>query len=204
MKKIIAIATLAISLVSCKKHTSAPVTYEVNESTSKIEWKGSATDHFHVGSFDVNGALTGNGNGVVNGGEFIIPIASIQDFDLTDPVRQTLLDDLKSANFFNLVLHPEAKFHITQVKPYSTTDTAAVANANYMVTGDFTMVGQTHPLSFPVKISVANGELTAEAKFNLDRTKWGMNIYSDPTKPLYILPEVNIHLLLKADKQAAK
>lgn len=191
MKQFLSVAAIVL-LASCSQQKST--TYNVNESLSKLEWKGSAKDHFHVGSFKVTGALQADGNGNVNGGDFIIPIASIEDYDLQEPVKKVLLDDLKSPNFFNLVLHPNATFHVTKVTPYSTTDTSAVAGANFMLTGDFSMVGQTHSVSFPAKINTNANGISAEAKFNLDRTKWGMNIYSDPTKGLYILPDVNIHL----------
>lgn len=202
MKKILTVAVLALALASCKKENSTRVTtYAVNESTSKAEWKGSATDHFHVGSFKVTGELTTSSKGIVNDGYFLIPIASIEDYDLADPIRQVLLEDLKSENFFNLVMHPNAGFHITKVETYTQTDANAVIGANYLITGDFRMVGQTHSMSFPAKITTSADSITTEAKFNLDRTKWGMNIYSDPSKDLYIYPDVNIHLMVKAAKK---
>ncbi|MEJ0104184.1 MAG: YceI family protein [Bacteroidota bacterium] len=198
MKKILSIAISAAFAVSCRQKQINSSIYTVDETASKVEWKGSAPDHYHIGSFDVKGTLNTASSGTINGGDFIIPIASIKDFDLQDPVRQTLLDDLKSANFFNLLVHPQAQFHITSVKPYSAADTAAVAGANYMLTGDFSMIGQTHSISFPAKIERSEKGLSAEAKFNIDRTKWGMTIYSDPSKPLYILPEVNLTIKIEA------
>jgi len=201
MKKVLSFALLIAALSACKKndHQLSIYEYEVNDSISKIEWKGSATDHFHVGSFDLSGEVTTAGT-VVKGGDFIIPISSITDYDLPDPVKQQLLDDLKSANFFNLAVHPESKFHITGVTPYMGGDSSAVADANYLVTGDFTMVGETHPLSFPAMISIIGDSLKTEAKFKLDRTKWGMNIYNDPTQNLYIYPDVEISLHVQAGK----
>ena len=205
MKKLLSLAVLAATIVSCGTNEPKVANYKVNETVSKAEWKGSAPDHFHVGSFKVTGALTATGNGKVTGGDFVIPISSIQDYDLPDPVRQTLLADLKSPNFFNLVTHPDAKFHVTKAEPFSTGDTTAVTGANYMLTGDFSMIGQTHSISFPVKVETDGNGLSADAKFSLNRKQWGMNIYSDPSKPLYILPDVNIHLTVRAaDDKLAK
>ncbi|MFT3702160.1 MAG: YceI family protein [Agriterribacter sp.] len=198
MKKILSIAALAIIAMSCTKKQADYSTYTVDESNSTIEWKGSAPDHFHIGSFDVHGSFSASQEGQINAGDFTIPIASIKDFDLQDPVRQTLLDDLKSINFFNLAVHPTATFHIKSVKSFSTTDTSTVSGANYLLTGDFSMIGQTHELSFPAKVVKSANGISAEGKFILDRTKWGMNIYSDPSKPLYILPGVNLHIKLEA------
>ncbi len=200
MRKLLAFALFATSIVSCGTTDQKRTDYSVNETSSKAEWKGSAPDHFHVGSFKVTGSLTATSDGKVTGGDFVIPISSIQDYDLPDPVRQTLLEDLKSPNFFNIVTHPNAKFHVTKAEPYATTDTSAVKDANYMLTGDFSLIGQTHSISFPVKVNTSSNELSAEAKFNINRKQWGMNIYGDPSKPLYILPDVNIHLTVHAAK----
>jgi len=198
MKKTLSFALLIATMLACKK-THQASNYEINSTTSKIEWKGSATDHFHVGSFDLSGNLTVAGT-AVKSGDFTIPISSIANYDLPDPVRQQLLDDLKSANFFNILIHPESKFQITDVEPYIGADTGAVQGANYLVTGDFTMIGETRHLSFPARISMTGDSLKTEATFKLDRTKWGMNIYTDSTQKLYIYPNVDISLHIQAGK----
>lgn len=197
MKKTLSILLL-IALSACTKDKPEPLTYVINSSTSKIGWKGSASDHSHTGSFDLNGTVITNPNGTIKSGDFTIPVASIMDYDLPDPAKQQLLDDLKSANFFKIATYPDTKFHITGIAPYMGTDTTAVQGANYLLTGDFTMIGETHELSFPAKISHAGDSLKTEAKFKLDRTKWGMNIYNDPSKPLYIYPDVNVNLHILA------
>lgn len=201
MKKLLSIAFIAAILTSCQNKNQNNLSFKVNEAASKAEWKGSAPDHFHVGSFRVTGTLAANSEGLVKSGDFVIPIASIQDFDLKDPVKQVLLADLKD-NFFKLATHPTAKFHITEVIPYEATyvatDTGAVKGTNYMLTGDFTMLGQTHGISFPAKITASGDSLMTEAKFSINRNLWGMTNYNDPSKKLYILPDVNIHLTVKA------
>jgi polyisoprenoid-binding protein YceI len=200
MKKILSIALLIAAMSACKKNNPQVVDFEVNSTTSKIGWKGSATDHSHVGSFDLSGDVT-TIDGVVTGGDFVIPISSIADNDLPDPLKQKLLDDLKSANFFNLVAYPQSKFHITAVTPYMGGDTSAVQGANYLVTGNFTMIGETHPLSFPAMITITGDSLKTEATFELDRTVWGMSIYNDPTQTLYIYPGVAVSLHIQAVKK---
>lgn len=205
MKCILLAGAVAALITGCKQVETSDLVFKVDEAASKIEWKGSATDHFHVGSFDVRGGIDAGPNGRIKGGEFTIPVASIVDYDLPDPVRQTLLDDLKSANFFNVAKYPDTNFKITKIDAYVGSDTSAVANANYLLTGDFTMLGQTHSITFPAHIAMENDSLVTEAQFKLDRTKWGMNIYSDPKQKLYILPDVNINLHVKAaNAQSAK
>ncbi|MEQ7798643.1 YceI family protein [Pedobacter sp. ASV1-7] len=185
-----------LMVASCGKEIEKTETYKINESASVIEWKGSATDHFHIGSFKVSGVLVAGADGKVKSGDFTIPISSIENFDLQDAVKQQLLDHLKSADFFNMAIHPNAKFHFTKSDRYYGKDEEAIAGANYLLTGDFTMLGQTHPISFLAKITTNKESLFVEANFKIDRTKWGMMMDSDPEKPLYIFPDVNIKLRL--------
>ena len=198
MKKVLSVAIVATTLYSCGASKIARNDYKVNDSVSRAEWKGAAKDHSHIGSFKVTGGLSTTTEGVVNGGDFTIPIASIEDYDLQDPLKKALLDDLLSENFFNAILHPNANFHINTVVPYSSKDTTSVPGANYLVTGDFSMLGKAHTISFPARITKTPEGLSTLANLKIDRTRWGMTKYSDPSQPLYILPDVNIHLDVKA------
>ncbi|GAB3166482.1 YceI family protein [Telluribacter humicola] len=177
--------------------------YVLNEETSVVEWKGFMPGTFNEGSFSVKSEGLEAEGGKIKGGTFIIPIASIKNFNLPDAVKPQLLDHLKSPDFFNMALHPEATFTITKLTPYNKKDTAAVAGANYLVTGDFTMLGKTNPITFPAKIQLDGQKLVTEAKFKLDRTRWGMNYATDPkAEGHYILPEVAIHLKVAGAMQA--
>jgi polyisoprenoid-binding protein YceI len=167
--------------------------FKADEQNSVIEWKGSAPTHFHEGAFKVSGNLQTNGKGKITGGDFTIPIASISNIDLTNEAeREALLNHLKSPDFFNIALHPDARFHITKVEPY----TSAGSSANTIITGDFTMVGQTHSIQIPAKVIAEHEKISAEGSFKLNRLQWGMNSYNDPEQQLYILPDVDIKLQL--------
>ncbi len=177
-----------LSFIACsKKDSSAPLQYTVDESVSVIEWKGSAPTHFHTGAFKVSGKLLVDKKGKISGGDFLIPIASISNFDLTGEEQLQLLNHLKSSDFFNLALYPEAIFRITNVGDYKDE-----SPANIIITGEFKMLGQTHTVSFPALLKNEQHTITAVGSFALDRTKWGMNKYNDPTGGLYILPYADI------------
>lgn len=197
MKKVFTFAIIALMAVSCKKNEQAPATYEVSDA-SIIDWDGHASDHSNQGSFDVSGSLVSTSSGLIKEGKFVIPIASIDNYNLPDEVKPQLLEHLKSADFFNMVLFPTAEFVITKVQPYTGGVEDAINGANYLLTGDFSMVGQTHKLSFPARINHTTQAITAEAYFKLDRTKWGMNSYTNPSEGLYIQPNVDIHLDIEA------
>ena len=186
-------------LTSCDQATIPPSSYTVNSATSRAAWKGSAPDHFHLGTFQVMGSLSLTSSGQLDAGNFRIPIASITDFDLPSPVKEQLLDHLKSPDFFNLLRYPEASFTLMQVRPYSGPSPAALPDANTLITGDFTLLGQTHSITFPGIVHATADSLRAEAALTIDRTKWGMTSYSDSTSTgLYILPQVSLQLSLQA------
>ncbi|MFT3703073.1 MAG: YceI family protein [Agriterribacter sp.] len=201
MKKILLITVIALCISSCHSNSAQPSAYKIDDMLSTIEWKGSATDHFHIGAFKVTGTLATGDNGSIKSGDFTIPISSIEDYDLHDPLRQTLLADLRE-NFFKIAFHPDAKFHLIKCIAYESSDTTEVSHANYLISGNFTMLGQTHSISFPTRIVSKGATLAAEAKFSIDRRKWGMDNYSNPSAHLYILPEVQIHLRIAATKQS--
>ncbi|RYG53696.1 MAG: YceI family protein, partial [Chitinophagaceae bacterium] len=152
MKKVL-LATIAFSLVftACRKDRNNDISYQVNENTSVALWKGSTSETSNDGSFQVTSTkLTINNNSVVSG-NFIIPIASIKNFNLPDELKPVLINHLKSADFFNIALHPEAKFTIKTIRPYIGNGDGAITGANQFVTGDFSMIGKTLSISFPAK-----------------------------------------------------
>lgn len=200
MKKVLSFALVALLAVSCKKNDSVSFAYELSD-TSVAEWDGHASDHSNQGLFEVTGSFTTTPNGVIKEGTFVIPIASIDNYNLPEELKPQLLEHLKSPDFFNVLVHPTAQFVITKVQPYTGGVAGAIEGANYLLTGDFTMVGQTHPVSFPARISYAGQKITANATFKLDRTKWGMTSYTDPSQGLYIYPEVDMHLDIEANRK---
>jgi polyisoprenoid-binding protein YceI len=166
-------------------------------SQSVAQWNGAGPAANHIGTFAVESEDIKVKKNQLHSGSFVIPISSITDFDLPEEVKPVLLNHLKSADFFNMALYPEAKFNITSVQPYSGTDQNAIDGANTLITGDFTLLDQTHSISFPANINITNGTMHAEAKLIIDRTKWGMNYAADPALgDHHIYPNVNIHLKL--------
>ncbi|CAN5509241.1 hypothetical protein BH23BAC1_BH23BAC1_24710 [soil metagenome] len=147
-------------------------------------------------------------NGHITGGTFKIPIISIKNFDLPEEVKPVLLDHLKSEDFFNMAIYPEAHFRITNViniNEYANgviKDAHKIDAANKVVYGDFTILGKTFPINFPAKVAVDEDKISVEAKFTINRTKWGMNYAADPALgDHHINPEVDIHLKLSGKRK---
>ena len=175
--------------------------YALDESKSIIKWSGASPKTSHQGSFGVSSQGIQVENGTIKAGSFAIPIASIKNFDWPNTIKPVLLKHLKSKDFFNIALYPEASFTITQVEPLTQAIPGAVSDANVLVTGNFTLIGNTHPITFPARIEFQEDAFSVEAKFNIDRTKWGMHYAADPAlKNRHIFPEVNIQIALSANR----
>ena len=174
--------------------------YALDSETSVALWKGAGNNVEHTGSFSVSSQEILVEKGKLTGGSFTISIASIKNFDLPAEVKDVLLNHLKSPDFFNIAIHPEASFNITKVEKYK--GKGDIEGANYLISGDFTMLGKTENISFPAKVELEGKKFVAEAKLQLDRTKWGMNYGADPSLgDHHIFPTVDIHLKLAGDQK---
>ncbi|MGP4120329.1 YceI family protein [Psychrobacter aquimaris] len=87
-------------------------------------------------------------------------------------------EHLRKAEFFNVAKYPTMSFKSTNVK--------FINPQQAKVTGDFTMLGQTKPLTLDVTLNkIANSPLTKEpvigfrATGNIDRTAYGMTAFAD-------------------------
>ncbi|WP_198333082.1 YceI family protein [Psychrobacter aquimaris] len=87
-------------------------------------------------------------------------------------------EHLRKAEFFNVAKYPTMSFKSTNVK--------FINPQQAKVTGDFTMLGQTKPLTLDVTLNkIANSPLTKEpvigfrATGNIDRAAYGMTAFAD-------------------------
>lgn len=107
-------------------------------------------------------------------GKFTVPGGDITkgQIELTIQMKDTFSDDptlttkLKSADFFDVEKFPTATFTSTSIAP--TGDT-------FDVTGNLALHGVTKGVTFPAKITIDNGALTATAEFTINRNDWGIS-----------------------------
>ena len=80
---------------------------------------------------------------------------------------------LRSPDFFDVANYPTITFHSTAVRPRG--------DGTFQVSGELTMHGQTHPVTFavesaaPIKDPWGNQRAAASATGKLDRKQWGLN-----------------------------
>jgi hypothetical protein len=203
MKKltVLALAGAALMFTACndKKETVKDAqevaaktgeAYNVDLATSKVDWKA-----FHKGGFAPrwgtlnlkSGEITVE-NDAVTSGDFVIDMTTLK----VDPASVTEADKkpadleshLKNADFFDVEKQPTSDFKITAVADLAgELPKDAVAGANKTVSGNLTLLGKTLNVSFPAKVTVAEGKAGIEAKFTVNRADWGIKFGTDETDP---------------------
>ncbi|MBL6450000.1 YceI family protein [Fulvivirga sp. 29W222] len=196
---------------------STSESFGVNKEESKITWIGSKPTGKHNGIIPIaSGDIAIEDNQVV-GGTIVINVAEIDNQDLKeDPDSHgKLVGHLKSEDFFDTQNYPTAEFVITSVELYSKEDSVKVkeefdtqykpasakehmvASPTHKVTGNLTMRGKTLSISFPAHVQVQDNKVIAKAKFNIDRSLWGLQYNNeadvvDKAKDKFIYNTVNV------------
>lgn len=150
-------------------------TYTVVAEESIVNWSGKKPlidGYANTGTLGVtNGIITVAGTEA--SGDFTIDMNTL-DVGLTakKPGKEGSLEEhLKSDRWFDVATYPTATFKITKVTPRADSATTFA----YDITGDLTMKGATHEVTFAATIfTEADGTLHAEAATEIDRTLWGI------------------------------
>lgn len=140
-------------------YTFTPVT--------KVEFEGSKVTGSHTGGFNtVSGSVTVPDEDLTKA-----VINATIDMKSTHSDNEGLTKHLLSADFFEADTHPESTFVSTAI---------AQDGATYSVTGDLTLHGVTKSITFPATLALADGKVTANAEFDINRKDFGI-VY--PGKP---------------------
>lgn len=165
------IVLAAVFLTSSLLTTALAQPYTVDTKESVVTWKGSmafAGQGEHVGYVSISaGDLT------VERGQLISGKVEIDMNTIADKVhgsKNGLVDHLKDADFFDVKKYPFSTFAITGVTP--------TTGRNVTVTGNLTIKGITHEVSFPATTVVNGNVFNAIGKMTIDRTKWDVRYKS--------------------------
>lgn len=143
-----------------------PGTYVVDTDRSTLEWKGEKIGGAHSGTVDIiSGSITAEGQFFTKG-QFEIDMTTIES-----PEAPGLADHLKNDDFFSVSSYPKATFVFTGIQP--------TEGNQYQITGNLTLKGQTHTITFPATLTRANEGYKADAEFTIDRTVWGIRFGSN-------------------------
>ncbi len=159
-----------LSLIACMFFMTAfnPIKddiYTVDVERSTIEWSAKKVGGGHTGTVKItDGTLIYTGK-ALKGGSFQMNMSSIT----SDNARVT--NHLKSDDFFSAEKNPMSKFEITKVT------SAGTDRVN--ITGNLSIKGFTHPVTFPASVKQQKGVLVAVASgIRVDRTKYDIKFRS--------------------------
>jgi len=147
-------------------------TYLVDTERSVIEWAGRNPNTRHHGSVRLSGGTVQVAGGAITG-EFTVDMNRIENFSLQgDDLQPVLIAHLKSDDFFFTELFPTATCTIESAAPM---EGAGIGLPNYAVKGQLTLRGVKAGLDFAATANhVEAGGISAEAHFDIDRTRWGV------------------------------
>ncbi|RKE90840.1 YceI family protein [Ichthyenterobacterium magnum] len=183
------IVAISIAFVSCKDkaaeaNTSDAEAAAVAESTSEkyvanvaestIEWKGFKPTGSHNGTVNIESGVFKTDAGRIKSGTFLIDMKSIVSTDMEEGEYKTSLEEHlkgtvegKEGDFFNVTKFPTGAFEVTGTK---------TEDGKTMLSGNLSLKGQKHNITFPVTVSNNGDLMTIESEaFTIDRTKWGIN-----------------------------
>ncbi|MCK6461817.1 MAG: YceI family protein, partial [Planctomycetes bacterium] len=147
--------------------------YAVDLGRSLIGWVGRNPGGSHDGTLRLSGGRLTVRGGAIARGVFDIDMRTIEVADLSGDMADLLRRHLESEDFFAVGAHPVARLAFTRVAPIAG---ATLGAPNFEVEAELTMRGVTNPVAFPATVGVRNGnDLTLEAHFDLDRTRWNVN-----------------------------
>ena len=183
--------------------------YNVDLAASKVDWKAFHKCGFapRWGTLSLKSGEITVENDAVTSGEFVIDMTTLK----VDPASVTEADKkpadleahLKNADFFDVEKQPTSDFKITAVADLAgELPKDAVAGANKTISGNLTLLGKTLNVSFPAKVTVAEGKASIEAKFTVNRADWGIKFGTDETDPAewMISKDIEIGINVNASK----
>ncbi len=148
-----------------------PVSVKIDTAQSSVEWEGRKVVGPHNGTLKLKDSTVEFKGDQLVGGKIEIDMKSIQNEDVKDPkYNKQLVDHLKGDDFFSVDKFPVATLAIKETKPGK--------NGMHDVTGDLTIKGITHPVTFPAKFEKTGSLAKAEGELVIDRTKWNVKYNS--------------------------
>jgi polyisoprenoid-binding protein YceI len=155
---------------------------------SSIKWTGEYTFYFggHEGFINFTKGYLLKTNDTITGGSFIINMNSITNTDIeVEDANKSLVEHLKSADFFNVKNYPTSKLVITKIEYTDATHS--------VIKGDLTIKNITKPINFRAEFDPIKREINS--KFKIDRTLWGIT-YNNSIKDELISDAIGFEIKL--------
>lgn len=144
--------------------------YKLDKDATTLKWHAEKVTGEHDGFVKIKSAKFDYLNGGISNGTFVIDMNSITCTDIEDEgYNAKLVNHLKSDDFFSVKKFPEATFTILKVDMNGNEQT---------ITGNMTIKGITHKITFPAKVTESGNTLTTKATIKIDRSKFNVKFRS--------------------------
>ncbi|RBW57257.1 YceI family protein [Tenacibaculum sp. E3R01] len=186
-KSILAIAFIALTVISCKNDKKKAATgeevkdvkkvenvinsYKANVAESVVAWKGNKPTGSHNGVLKIQNGIFDIENGTLKAGEFTIDMNTITCTDLeAGQGKEKLEGHLKASDFFDVEKFPTAKFVIASSEK---------KDGKLHVTGNLTLKDVIKSITIPVTVTEDGDSATLKSEtFSVDRTEFGVTYSS--------------------------
>lgn len=173
--------------------------YDINTSTSKIEWKGykivKSENTSHIGIITMkSGELTVK-DGKLESGNFVADMSTLTSEDLKEDAENLnkFNGHLKSADFFDVEKYPTTTYEITKVS-----EAPAGSDYNTVLDGNLTIKGITKPVQFNANVSLDGDHIKiATQPKDISREQFGV-VFQMPAANGLIKDEITLQIVVNA------
>lgn len=177
---------------SMSLHVGNEKYFRIDTKESFVAWTGSSVKGSHTGYVYISKGELMIENGQLMGGTAEVNMNTIKD--KKHGSNNNLVNHLKDPDFFDVKKFPFSTIAITRVTSINAEDKE--------ITGNLTIKGITHPVTFSVKMEVKDGIVKASGKLVIDRTLWGVRYKSgkffDNLKDQAISDSIELHIMIVA------
>lgn len=141
--------------------------YSINSDHSTVKWEAKKVlSAGHNGIIDVKSAYVVFNDGIFEEADLVMDMNSIVCSDLDGASKERLEGHLKSDDFFSIEKFPESTFNLVKSE--------RLDDSKYLLSGDLTIKGITHPLKFDLNMSHKDESHTLSGKISIDRTLYNV------------------------------
>lgn len=173
--------------------------YSADTQNSVINWTGEKVTGLHTGTLNLKEGVVEFNNGKPVSAFIKVDMNTMKSTDMQGEYADKLIGHLKSDDFFSVEKNPVVEFKATKFEAIKQTKQGA---PNYKVTGDLTIKGITHPISFNAYINEGGDALLSNAEVVFDRTKWniryGSGSFFDDLGDKVIYDDIKLNFYLSA------
>ncbi len=167
---LVAIAGLGLSVFAGSPNKAAKKaadSYTVDAAASTFKWHAKKVTGEHSGVATFKGGSVSLKGNVLVGAEILVDMTTIDATDLQGEWHDKLVGHLKSDDFFSTEKHTTATI---KIKSATAIKGAKAGENNYNVVADLTIKGITKEIKFGAFVVVKDGQVIANADFDIDRT----------------------------------